>query len=131
MAAERKKKEKYVTYPCEGILPGWTVFKKNRDNVVNRIKGILSEFYNHGYQREGLTRLPNKVSRKKKARPSSRASGPAEIRRIHSSSWRPGTVDDVVGSLKRAAPFGAILCRFACILSMQRMQSVVTEGVVC
>lgn len=32
---------------------------------------------------------------------------------------------------RAAAPFGAILCRLACILSMQRMQSVVTEGVVC
>lgn len=35
------------------------------------------------------------------------------------------------GSSVIGLPGRAILCQFACVFSMQRMQSVVTEGVVC
>lgn len=104
------------------------VFKKNQDNVVNR-KGILSEFTIMGIGARSSRDCLTKYHGRKKLVLRRELAG-TQIWRIHASFW-PDTVDDVVGSLEQAAPFGAILCRFACILSMQRMQSVVTEGVVC
>lgn len=127
--ALKKKKEKYVTHICvkKYSRPDYVYEKSGQCSQSH--KGILSEFTIMGIDvrpsRDCLTKYHGR-----KRFVLHRESAGTQIWRIHSSSW-PGTVDDDVESLERAAPFGAILCRLACILSMQRMQSVVTEGVVC